>query len=683
MATVTNRWHITVTAFLLILPFAGSAQKFQEPTKEELQMTADPKAPGASAVFLYREEKMDNGTHYVSSYARIKVLTELGKEWATVEIPYFAVLNGTPIIEGRTIHADGTVVPLTGKVNDLLVIKTTAANVKAAVFNLPSVEAGSILEYRWTVPMTGARFADEGVSSGDFYASALAGQIPGWDVQQRIYTHKARFYYNPIIDLGDNAVTGADTGGGRMDDGRYGHLIYTQRLPAGSQVVRSQKGDYTLEIQDVPAFSEESYAPPLDSFRYRVRFYLSPATNAEQFWSSEIARWSKELDQYASQTSAIKSAASEFASGIDSPEAKARKIYDIVQGFENTDFTRVKSESERREQHLKRELKRSEDVLSGKSGSGDQIAALYLSLARAAGLEAYGMKVVDRSRAMFDPNYLSMDQFDSLIVVVKIDGKDFYLDPGEKLCPFGQLHWSHLLTGGIEQGAKQPSYTPPNLSKDAITAHAAELKVDAKGAVTGTVKILMSGPAALRWRQLNLTANSDEVQKQFNESLHDLLPTGLTGEVDKFQGLETATGYLSASVNVNGVLGANTGKRVILPGFLFSQGARPQFVAEEKRETAVDLHFAEQVIDEVVYHVPAGFTVESTPQASQLPWPDHAALVVKTQPGPSAIDIKHIYARGFILLDPKEYPALRDYYRKLAAADQQQVVLAVGTAPGN
>jgi len=122
-------------------------------------------------------------------------------------------------------------------------------------------------------------------------------------------------------------------------------------------------------------------------------------------------------------------------------------------------------------------------------------------------------------------------------------------------------------------------------------------------------------------------------------------------------------------------LGTTTGKRLLLPGFFFSTGARPQFVAEEKRISAVDLHYAEQVIDDAVYHLPAGYTVESAPQPAQLPWEGHAQLVVKTTPGAGTIEIKHIFARAFILLDPKEYPALRDYYQKLAANDQQQLVL--------
>src|SRR5271166_6006850 len=84
----------------------GVAQKFQEPTKDELQMTADPKAPGAAAVFLYREETTDNSNHFISEYARIKVLTEAGKEWGTVEVPYSGG-GAPPMIQARTIHPDG------------------------------------------------------------------------------------------------------------------------------------------------------------------------------------------------------------------------------------------------------------------------------------------------------------------------------------------------------------------------------------------------------------------------------------------------------------------------------------------------------------------------------------------------------------------------------------------------
>ena len=679
------KWPLIIA--LLGLPAIVHAQKFQEPTKEELQMTSDPKAPGAPAVFLYREEKTDNSGHFVSSYARIKVLTEKGKEWATVEVPYDPKMAHPPIVEARTIHSDGAVIPLTGKATDLLVFKSFKSHLKAAVFTLPSVEVGSILEYRWTVPLTeGTLPFTISDSLTPLYSSLMAKSTPDWAVQQEIFVHKASFYFNPftLLETGDKSVLNNVTDHtGLVDGERATNLLYTQHLPPGSQVNKSPKGEYFLEIADVPALPQEADSPPAESLAYRVKFYYSPYNFPDVYWESETKRWSKQLEHFADQTSTIKDAARGIFAADDAPEAKARKLYDFVETLDNTDFTRAKSEAERKNLHLKKELKTAEDVLGEKSGSSNGIAALYLALARAAGLDATGMLVSDRSQGTFDPNYLSLDQLDDLLVVLRIDGKDIYLDPGEKLSPFGQLHWSHELAGGLRENSKGPVYTPPNSTKDAITAHTADLTVDANGAVTGTIKILMNGPEALHWRQLNLTTDPPEVLKQFNESLHQLLPNGLSGEVDKLQGLDTSAGYLSATAKVSGQLGSATGKRIMLPAFFFSQGARPQFVSAEKRETAVDLHYAEQVIDDVVYHLPAGFTVESAPPPVQLPWPDHAALVVKTQASPGAIDIKHIYARAFTLLDPKEYPALRDYYQKLATTDQQQLVLAAGAAAGN
>jgi hypothetical protein len=682
-----------LTMAALAQPIAGVAQKFQEPTKEELQMTSDPKAPGADAVYLYREETTDNYNKYVSVHARIKVLTEKGKRWATFEVPYNAGYQAKPAVEGRTVHPDGSVYPLTISDTDLLEVQNKAVTLHKLVLNLPSVTVGSILEYRWTRPMVGSDLerlsgANEELAQKEFRASLagseLAYEIPEWEVQQPLFVHKARYIFSPFTKLETNGVM-HPTFFDRYIDGQLAHyLICTAHLPVGQSVSESPDFLYSLDIADVPAISYEPNAPPEGGLTYRVRFYFSPYLSSGDYWAGETKRWSGELDRFAEQTKDIKDTASQIIAGADAPDAKARKLYDAVQALDNTDFTRAKNEAERKQLHLRAELKKAEDVWKEKSGSGNDIAALYLALARAAGLKADGLKVADRSREIFDPNFLSLNQFDDLLVVLHIDGKDIYLDPGQKLCPFGQLAWNNTFAGGLQQNASGPVYTPPNQIKDAITAHAADLTLDAHGAVTGTVKILMNGPRALYWRQLNLTTDPEEVKKRFNESLNALLPDGIAGEVIGFQGLDTSAGYLAAAVKVSGQLGTATGKRLLLPGFFFSTGAHAQFASEEKRTEAVDLHFAEQVIDDAVYHLPTGYTVEGAPQPAQLPWPDHAALVVKTAPGPGVIDIKHIFARGFVLLDPKEYPALRDYYQKIAATDQQQLVLtATAGAAGN
>ncbi|MGA2085613.1 MAG: DUF3857 domain-containing protein, partial [Terracidiphilus sp.] len=365
---------LSIAALALSAPDA--AQKFREPTKEELQMTSDPKAPGAPAVFLYFEQTADNRNHYESRYARIKVLTELGKEWATVEVPYIKGYSATPIIEGRTIHSDGTVIPLTGKAEDLLVFKNYRNHVNAAVFNLPSVEVGSILEYKWSIPLTGGKVSGVLSEDEDVISGMLAGSVPQWDVQQPIYVHKAHFYWNPFSELESNVSS--SVAGSPIDyyvDGELAHyLLFTQRLPAGFTTTRSPKGDFTLDIQDVPAFVREANSPPEASLRYQVRFYYTPYNSASVYWENEIQRWSKRLNDFAAQSPAIKDAASQITTGAATAEDKARKLYDAVQALENTNFTRAKSEEERRQLRLKKELKNAQDVWSEKGGSGNDLA---------------------------------------------------------------------------------------------------------------------------------------------------------------------------------------------------------------------------------------------------------------------------------------------------------------------
>ena len=164
----TRVFSYSAVLFLVMASPVLLKAQFQQPTDEELKMTADPKAPGADAVYLYREEIANDPMHYQSFYARIKVLTEKGKELATVELPYLKGDFKITDIKGRTIHADGTVIPLAVKPEDLLVCEE-AATCKSdkKVFTLPSVEVGSILEYRYDL-----RYDDNMYSS------------PHWEIQQ-------------------------------------------------------------------------------------------------------------------------------------------------------------------------------------------------------------------------------------------------------------------------------------------------------------------------------------------------------------------------------------------------------------------------------------------------------------------------------------------------------------------
>ena len=443
---------------LLFLPLTLTAQKFQDPTKEELQMTSDPKFPGAPALFLNREESTDNFNHFVSEYARIKVLTELGKEWATVEVPYTRS-GAPPRIEGRTIHADGAVVPLVGKAEDLLVVKNTSRHLNVRVFTLPSVEVGSILEYRWTLPNSEGNVGGVTNDMQGFMNSALAGSIPYWDVQTAIPIRKEHFYYNPLGDLERNVIGNQSIIHYNSNGEIANYLLFSARLPAGAHLQPSPNRDYSLDLQDVPAIRSEPYAPPEQSRVYGVHFYYSPYLAADVFWASEGKLWAKGIDRAAEPSDELRVAAAQITTGATTDDEKARKLYDAVQALDNTAFSRQRSEAERIQLGLRRDVRGASQVWSEKSGTRNEIATLYLALARAAGIPASAMSIADRRERIFDPGYLSFDQLAATLVVLHVGGAEVFLDPGEKLLPYGQLRWSHMLCGGLLQTADGVSHT--------------------------------------------------------------------------------------------------------------------------------------------------------------------------------------------------------------------------------
>jgi hypothetical protein len=210
---------------------------------------------------------------------------------------------------------------------------------------------------------------------------------------------------------------------------------------------------------------------------------------------------------------------------------------------------------------------------------------------------------------------------------------------------------------------------------DNKTVHVGDVTLDAQGAVTASFRFGMIGQEALYWRQQAIRNDLDEVKKQFDKSLESIFPEGIEAHIDSFTGLDDPDTDLVAIIKAKGNLGSATSKRLMLPAFLFETRGRHPFVAEEKRQQPVDMHYGDLVTDQVTYHLPAGFTVEGAPQDAKISWPQHAILSNKSIAAPGQITIVRSLARAFTIAKPDEYQELRGFYQKVAAADQQQLVL--------
>jgi hypothetical protein len=268
-------------------------------------------------------------------------------------------------------------------------------------------------------------------------------------------------------------------------------------------------------------------------------------------------------------------------------------------------------------------------------------------------------------------------------VILDTDGKEFLLDPGEKMCTFKTVSWNHTMAGGMRQNANGvASYvqTPDQNYTDNSTIRNGEITIDEHGGITGNISYIMTGQPALNWRQAALRNDDTELKKRFDRELESEVPDGVEAHVDHFLGLDTPDTKLLAVVKVSGVMGTTTAKRMLLPGFFFESRGHEPFVNEEKRQTQVDMHYPDVVSDQITYHLPAGITVEGAPADTNVTWPEHSMYSVKTQSAPGTIIVARSVAHAFTLAKPEEYQDLRGFYQKVASGDQQELVLHAAAA---
>jgi hypothetical protein len=129
------------------------AQGFPPISQEALKMASEPEAPGAPAVILFREvDRDDNGnTTHEDNYIRMKILTEEGRQHGNVELAFNKSNEDVTNVRARTIQPDGTINEFDGKVFEKTIEKTQGSKYLAKTFTLPNVQAGSVIEYRYTV----------------------------------------------------------------------------------------------------------------------------------------------------------------------------------------------------------------------------------------------------------------------------------------------------------------------------------------------------------------------------------------------------------------------------------------------------------------------------------------------------------------------------------------------------
>ena len=222
--------------------------------------------------------------------------------------------------------------------------------------------------------------------------------------------------------------------------------------------------------------------------------------------------------------------------------------------------------------------------------------------------------------------------------------------------------------------------TPLQKNTDNSTLHVGTLNVSPQGAISGSLKIAFIGQKAIELRQLGVKLGVDVVKAEINAMIAQQVPAGIQAAVDHMVYLDEPDKQLLAVIPVSGSLSKNASGRIELPRNFFEAQEKNPFPAESARELPVDMRYPAQEQEQITYTVPPGYALEGNPQDANLKWEDNAAFQLRTKVEGSSIIGARILARGFTLLDAKDYTQLHDFYQKVVAADQQPLVLSAAQA---
>ncbi len=537
----------------------------------------------------------------------------------------------------------------------LVIEKGDGFKLQEKVFTLPDVQVGSIIEYRYFTRYD------------NFYES------PAWMIQDELFVKDGHFVWYPtnqsLIDEEGKEINS---------------ISWFPLLPPDAKIERRDlvgiggRGPsqvYELKVKNVPPKVKEEFMPPIENYSYRVDFSFTPYRSQPEFWKEKGKSWSKKVNRFTDPNAEVKDAAGKAIAGAATPEEKLRKIYGAVMKLENTEFTRDRDKREDKAAGMG-EVHTAADVLLHERGTPVQLTELFISMARAAGFPAYAMLVPSREDRLFIPAWFTLNQFNGMVAIVVVEGKERYFDPGSRYAAFGQLAWQHTFVNGLRQTETGTALdvAPGENYKANRTTRVANLTMDTHGEVTGRIDLTFSGAPALRWRQAALRGDDESLRHALRSSMEEMVPRSLELEISNIKNLTDYDAPLGVTYQVKGSLGAATGKRVLLPTDIFLTD-KPATFQHEKRQLAVYFHYPQVLQDAIRVNFPKEFAVEAVPASSKLKFSEQGAYSIDVASAPNNVTVRRDFLFNSVVVPAPEYGDLRSFYSQLESKDQESIVL--------
>jgi hypothetical protein len=633
----------------LAITLPAHADEWQPVSPEDLQMKREPKAPTAAAIYLYRQVDRDDEDSTEFIYSRIKILTDDGRKYANVELPYLKGANSIHGLQARVIRPDGSIVEFDGTVYEKPILKARGVKMMSKSFTLPGVEVGSIIEYRYRRRMP----------AGWAFNSR-------WLLSDDLFTRRGVFSLRPANSL-------------------LLRWSWPLGLPPDTAPPAKVRGLIRLETHDVPAFVTEEYMPPEDVMKFRVEFVYEGEDSDQQeegaYWKAFGKHTNSNVQRFTKPNRALEQEVARLLQPDDSIETKARKLYARAQQIRNLSFERQATEQEAEREKLA-DNNDAEDVLKHGYASADDVTWFYYGLLRAAKLDASLVLVSTRDNNFFDPRLMNARDLNTCVVLVNLGDRPTFLDPGMPFMPFAYLPWSETAVKGLRldsNGGQWVNTTLPVATQSRVQRKVA-VKLSPSGTLEGKVTVTYSGLEA-SWRRISERhEDATERRKFLEDDVEGAVPTGIDVKLTNTPDWDGSDTPLVAEFDFRAPgWAAAAGNRSLMPVGLFG-GSEKHMFEHSARVHPLYFTFPYLHADEIAIELPPGWQVSAMPKARSA---DIAVASYNSsaQTTGGTLTMKRELVLNTILVQQKYYAQMRDFFQAVRAGDEDQIVFTPGAPP--
>jgi hypothetical protein len=616
-----------------------SLPSFGKIDKADLEMNSCEFDKDAEAVVLFEKAKLYydiNGSEPYSEmqhHVRIKILTDKGLDKANIKLQYQSYLNAEGILNisatTYNLDASGNIVATKLEKNQVYQKRVTSRTSEQA-FSFPAVKVGSIIEYKYT-------------HRGYFYKN--------WFLQKSIPVKLSRYE----IDFPSQF---------EMHTRPMCTLPY--KNTDESTALRTIK---VFSMENIPALRDEQYITCDQDYLQHIESYIVAVTfngrrhNYLKTWQQistlllDDEDFGVQLKKEIPRTTDLDTELNK----LNDPYQKMVTIYNYVR------------------KNMKWDGVDNYWALSGvkaawkeKSGTSGEINLILINLLRDADIKVHPIMVSTRAHGRISPLFPTHTQFNKVLAYVTIGENNYVLDGTDKFSPAGLIPQDVMFTEGMILDPSteykfrwQTLWDESRVDKNVVIFRGV---IDSGGNMKGHATVTSIDYA--RTKRAAALSDKEKITTRFLRSgTSSLQLEKLEMKNEEIDSLPLVQDFdFNTAVNHSGDYGYFTMN-------LFSGMDKNPFVADNRFS---DVFFGTKQTHQIIGNItiPEGYTFEELPKNLRLTLEDQSLVVTRIL----AASGNMINARMTVefkrpFYTPEEYPDLKEFYKKMYALLDEQIVI--------